>query len=65
MSAPAREWQWYLFKDTAGKFRWNCKADNGNIVYASSQGYVNRTDCVANATAIGFSVTNMVDLTKT
>lgn len=62
--APASRWKWYLYKDTAGHFRWNCKANNGEIVYASTQGYVNRVDCIENATTIGFVEANMVDLTK-
>lgn len=62
--APANKWAWSLYKDSAGYFRWNCKAKNGEIVYASTQGYVNRVDCIANATNIGFVEANMIDSTK-
>jgi len=55
---------WELYKDVAGKFRWRCKASNGNIIYASSEGYVNRAFCITNATNLGFVESNMEDLTK-
>ena len=64
MAALSGGWTWYLYKDHAEKFRWNCKAKNGEIVYASTQGYVNRVDCISNATNIGFVESRMVDLTK-
>lgn len=45
---------WEIYKDNAGEWRWNRTASNGRIVGASSQGYVNRTDCVANAQRNGY-----------
>lgn len=45
--------KWKIYKDSEGKWRWNRTAPNGNIVGASSQGYVNKADCEANATRNG------------
>lgn len=45
---------WEFYKDNAGKWRWRRTAANGCIVGASSEGYENRTDCVANAQRNGY-----------
>lgn len=41
--------KWEVYKDNAGEWRWRRIAPNGEIVGASSQGYVHKTDCEANA----------------
>jgi len=46
--------KWEIYKDNAGEWRWRRTASNGKIVGASSQGYVNRVDCVANAEKHGY-----------
>lgn len=46
---------WDIYKDNSGEWRWNRTASNGRIVGASSQGYVNRTDCVSNAQRNGYT----------
>lgn len=46
--------KWEFYKDNAGEWRWRRVASNGKIVGASSQGYVNRTDCVENARRNGY-----------
>lgn len=46
-------YEWELYKDEGGKWRWRKKATNGRIVAASSQGYVNKSDCIANANSLG------------
>lgn len=38
-----------IYKDAAGKWRWRKVASNGRIVASSSQGYVNKSDCISNA----------------
>ncbi len=40
---------WETYKDNNDKWRWRCTAPNGNIVGSSSQGYVNKSDCIENA----------------
>ena len=40
---------WEFYTDAEGKWRWRRKSSNGRIVGASSQGYVNKSDCVENA----------------
>jgi uncharacterized protein YegP (UPF0339 family) len=47
--------KWEFYKDAAGKWRWTRTAPNGRIVAASSQGYENRLDCVANAERCGYN----------
>jgi uncharacterized protein YegP (UPF0339 family) len=46
---------WEVYKDAANEWRWNRTASNGRIVGASSQGYANKIDCVANAKRNGCS----------
>lgn len=38
-----------LYKDKKGEWRWKRRATNGNNVGASSEGYVKKSDCLANA----------------
>ena len=44
-----------IYKDNEGKWRWRAVANNGKIVAASSQGYVNKSDCIDNAKMQGYS----------
>ncbi len=46
---------WSFYQDTQGKWRWRRTAPNGKIVGSSSEGYENRSDCVANAQRNGYS----------
>lgn len=46
---------WDIYKDTSGYWRWTRTAPNGRIVGASTEGYVNRADCVANAVRNGYT----------
>ena len=46
---------WDIYKDNEGLWRWRRTAANGRIVGSSSQGYVNRTDCVENARRNGYT----------
>ena len=50
---------WELYLDKAGKWRWRRTARSGQIVGASTEGYVNRTDCIANARRNGMTVQSM------
>jgi uncharacterized protein YegP (UPF0339 family) len=50
-----KEHKWEFFLDKAGKNRWRRKASNGNVIGASSQGYVTITDCYNNAVLNGFT----------
>lgn len=40
---------WEIYLDSASEWRWRRKAPNGEIVGASTEGYVNKSDCIANA----------------
>ena len=42
-----------FYKDKSGKHRWRRVADNGKIIGASSQGYVNKKECRENAVLNG------------
>lgn len=44
-----------IYKGKDDKWWWNATARNGQIVAASHQGYVNKSDCVANAKMQGYS----------
>lgn len=41
--------KWEIYKDGSDLWRWRRTASNGRIVGASSQGYVNKSDCEDNA----------------
>ncbi len=47
--------KWEIYKDDRGDWRWRRVASNGRIVGASSEGYNNRADCVANARRNGYT----------
>jgi uncharacterized protein YegP (UPF0339 family) len=46
--------KWEFYKDERGLWRWRRIAPNGRIVGASTEGYHNRLDCIANAERSGF-----------
>ncbi len=46
--------KWEIYQDNAGEWRWRRTASNGRIVGASTQGYKNRADCIANAQRNGY-----------
>ena len=46
--------KWEFYKDNKGEWRWRTIAANGKIVGASSEGYKNKSDCIANATRFGY-----------
>jgi len=47
--------KWDIYQDTRKEWRWRRTASNSKIVGASSEGYVNRVDCVANAKRHGYT----------
>ncbi len=49
--------KWEIYKDGAGEWRWRRTAPNGNIVGASTEGYKNKSDCIANAQRNGMTCT--------
>ena len=46
--------KWRFYEDKAGEYRWRRTAPNGKIVGASSEGYKNQDDCLANARRHGY-----------
>ncbi|MEG2115603.1 MAG: DUF1508 domain-containing protein [Hafnia sp.] len=46
--------KWDFYKDGSNEWRWRRTASNGRIVGASSQGYVNKSDCIDNARRNGY-----------
>ena len=48
---------WTIYKDAAAKWRWRRTASNGQIVGASTEGYVNKSDCISNARRNGMTCT--------
>jgi uncharacterized protein YegP (UPF0339 family) len=47
--------KWEIYQDSSGDWRWRRIASNGREVGASSEGYRNRADCVANAKRNGYT----------
>lgn len=54
MSTTTTTDTWEFYKDKASEWRWRRTAGNGRIVGASSEGYINRSDCEANARRHGW-----------
>lgn len=48
---------WEIYKSTASDWRWRRTASNGRIVGASTEGYVNKSDCISNARRNGMTCT--------
>ncbi|RED16720.1 YegP family protein [Parasphingopyxis lamellibrachiae] len=47
--------KWEIYN--SGGWRWRRTARNGNIVGASTEAYVNKSDCIANAKRNGMTCT--------
>jgi uncharacterized protein YegP (UPF0339 family) len=47
--------KWDIYQDAVKEWRWRRTAPNGEIVGASTEGYKNRADCVANARRNGYT----------
>ena len=45
-----------IYRDVKNEWRWRKKAPNGKIIGASTEGYKNKADCVANAKRNGCKV---------
>lgn len=46
--------KWEFYQDASDEWRWRRTAPNGRIVGASTQGYVNKSDCIDNARRHGY-----------
>lgn len=46
--------KWEFYQDRRKEWRWKRTAPNGVQVGASSEGYVNKADCIANARRHGY-----------
>jgi len=44
------------FSSLRREWRWKIKAKNGNIIAASSEGYINKQDCIYNAKSTARSI---------
>ncbi len=47
--------KWEIYQDRSNEWRWRRTATNGSIVGASSEGYVNKSDCESNARTNGMT----------
>ena len=47
--SPSNGDTWTIYKDNADEWQWTRKARNGETVGASTEGYINKSDCIANA----------------
>lgn len=47
--------KWEFYQDSSNEWRWRRIASNGRIVGASSQGYVNKSDCIENTRRNGYN----------
>ena len=56
MDTEGKNDKWEFYKDNAKKpeWRWRRTAPNGRVVGASTEGYHNKSDCLANAVRNGF-----------
>ncbi len=49
--------KWEFYRDHLRDWRWRRTATNGRIVGASTEGYINRSDCESNARRMGMVFT--------
>lgn len=54
MTSSGDQDKWEIYKDKAEEWRWRRTATNGRIVGASTEGYINRQDCLENAIRNGY-----------
>lgn len=47
--------KWEIYEDASDDWRWRRTASNGKIVGASTEGYSNKSDCIANARRNGMT----------
>ncbi len=47
--------KWLIYRDANGEWRWTRTAPNGKVVGASTESYVNKTNCLANARRHGYT----------
>ena len=45
--------RWHIYEDHSGEWRWKRTAPNGEVVGASSEGYVGKSSCIDNAVRNG------------
>ena len=55
--------KYYLLK-LRSEWRWKVTADNGKIIGASTESYVNKSDCEYNIQSLGVSLTNFKIIDK-
>lgn len=53
---PMEFYKKFSFKSMRKEWRWRIKARNGNIIASSSEGYINRLDCIYNAKSTAESI---------
>ena len=46
---------WQFYQDALSQWRWRLVAGNNTVIGASTEGYWNRTDCIANARRLGYT----------
>ncbi|MDD7887108.1 DUF1508 domain-containing protein [Flavivirga sp. 57AJ16] len=46
--------KWEIYQDSKKEWRWKRTAPNGKTVGASTEGYKNKSDCIANAKRNGY-----------
>lgn len=49
-----------VYEDAAGEYRWRRKAENGEIVSDSAEGYADRSYCIARAAELNSGTTFVV-----
>ena len=48
---------WEIYQDRENEWRWRRISRNGRIIGASTQGYINKAECIANARLPGMVCT--------
>lgn len=62
MKAKAHSIEFYKSGFFRKDWRWRIKANNGNIIGASSEGYRNKKDCIYNALSVAESINSGIDI---
>ena len=58
---PLKFYRKLSLKSFKKEWRWQVKANNGNIIASSSEGYINKQDCINNAKSTAQSIIEQVN----
>lgn len=59
-SYPVLFYKKFSLRSLKYEWRWRITASNGRIIGASTEGYINKGDCIYNAQSVGISLIEVI-----